>query len=91
MINKLVHRIIILLHKINAYAPQIPKEGIFLTINPLRAAAALLSLLRLLGFMVSSVLLVDSDGQWKLTLTLSILSCWMRVIPLLNCSCGILI
>ena len=27
---------------------------------------------------------------WKLTLILSILSCWMRVILLLNCSCGIL-
>ena len=43
-------------------SPLILKERIFLTTNPLRRAAALLSLLRLLGHMVSSVLLVDSDG-----------------------------
>ena len=46
-------------------SPLIPKEGIFLATNPLRRAAALLSLLRLLGLMVSSVLLVDSDGDTK--------------------------
>ena len=51
----------------------------------------MLSLLCLLGLMVSSVLLVDSDGKRKLTLTLSILSCWISVILLLHCSCGILI
>ena len=41
--------------------------------------------------MASSVLLVNSDGWWKLTLTLSILSFWVRFILLLNCSCCILI
>ena len=38
------------------------KERIILTINPLRRAAALLSLLRLFGIIFSSVLLVNSDG-----------------------------
>ena len=38
------------------------EKKIFLTTNPLRRAAALLSLLRLLGLLVSSVLLVDTDG-----------------------------
>ena len=43
-------------------SPLILKERIFVTTNPLRRAAALLSLLRVFGLMVSSVLLVDSDG-----------------------------
>ena len=42
--------------------PLIPDEGIFLTTIPLRVAAALLSLLRLLVLVTSSVLLANSDG-----------------------------
>ena len=43
-------------------SPLILKERIFLKTNPLRRAAALLSLLRLLDLMVLSVPLVNSDG-----------------------------